>query len=82
MPGVQCSQCGLFHPALPEGEKCPMAKGPVGPGGQEVNFDPLLRPLKNIVESQITAKQIKDHQKLFGAVIVEITKFLEEYKEE
>jgi len=76
----ECPQCGMFHPPLPKGERCPMAK--TSQDGQEVNFELLFVPLRNIVESQISNKKIKNQKKLFGAVVVEITKFLESYKED
>jgi hypothetical protein len=77
---LECSQCGLFHPPLKPGEKCPMVKDKDSEGNV-INYDPFLRPLKDIISSQIHSKQIKNHKKLFGVVIVEITKFLENYEE-
>lgn len=77
---LECSQCGLIHPPLKSGEKCPMALDK-DLKGNIIDYNPLLRPLKDIVSSQIYSKQIKDHKKLFGIVIVEITKFLEKYEE-
>lgn len=77
----ECSQCGLIHPPLKEGETCPMAPE-ITIDGEVVNYDHFLRSLKDILTSQIKSKKIKDRQKLFGIIIVEITKFLEEYREE
>ncbi|MCK5604561.1 hypothetical protein KAR91_21920, partial [Candidatus Pacearchaeota archaeon] len=80
----QCPQCGMMHPKLPEGESCPHAN----PSAEEVaigasiNFTTLFNPLKTIVTSQIQSRDIKDHNKMFGAIIVEMTKFIENYTEE
>ena len=36
MPGIECNQCGFFHPPLKEGEKCPMATGGQVEGKKEI----------------------------------------------
>lgn len=77
----KCPQCGMFHPPVLNGETCPLA--PVtDSGGEEINFDSFLKSLKDILVSQIQQKGIQDTKKLFGFVIVEVTKILENYKEE
>lgn len=77
----QCPQCGLFHPPLGSGEKCPLAPDKTK-NGDVIDYDKFLRSLKDVLSSQIKTKNIVDHQKIFGLVIVNITKFLEEYREE
>lgn len=76
----KCGQCGLSHPIIPSGSKCPMAKEKT-PSGKEINFEEIFSPLKNILLSQIQKKDIKDVKKLFGKIIIEITKISEEYNE-
>ena len=77
-----CKDCGFSHPPVPAGSRCSMSKTKeLTPSGQEINFDVLITPLKNILVSQIKKKDIKDQKKLFGKVIVEITKIVEDYKE-
>jgi len=74
----KCDQCGFTHP--PVQGKCPMAKEK-GPDGKEIDLNPLFTPLRTIAISQIQKKGIKDTKKLFGYIIVEITKLMENYKE-
>jgi hypothetical protein len=75
-----CDQCGKVHPPLKMGEKCPLANSTT-PDGKEINMNKFLVNLKNIVISQSQKKQIKDVNKLFDMVTVEVMKFLEKYKE-
>lgn len=75
-----CPQCKLMHPQLKTGEICPNA--PVkNEQGEELDLIKFFNQLKNICISQIKAKNIKDLNKLFNSIIMEITKFLEKYKE-
>lgn len=76
----ECPQCGFMHPPLRVGESCPIAKQKDS-SGKEIDYEFLFTPLRNILKSQFETKGIKDHNKLFGSVIVEITKHLETYKE-
>lgn len=79
-----CPQCGQLHPPLQPGEKCPLAKEVFkDEKGQNINVDvnKYLVDLKNIVVSQIQSKGIKDPNKLFKQLTVEVMKFLEGYKE-
>jgi len=76
----ECPQCGIMHPALQPGETCPLT--PIkDKEGNVIEFDDFLRQLKDIITSQIQSKGLKDQKKLFGGAIVEMTKFLETYKE-
>jgi len=80
LPMVECSQCGLSHPALPNGEKCPMAKEHT-PDGKEINYEQFMRNVKNITSSQIQFKKIKDPDKMFAELTVAFMKIVESYKE-
>lgn len=46
-----------------------------------VDVNKFLADLKNIIISQSDIKKIKDVEKLFKNIIVEVTKYLESYKE-
>ena len=75
-----CSECGLIHPAILDGTPCPNA--PITTeDNKAVDLSKMLINLKNIFNSQIQIKKIKDPEKLFKLIIIEITKFLENYKE-
>lgn len=75
-----CSQCGLVHPPLKEGTICPMR--PVkSVTGVEIDTSKFLAALKNILISQIQIKQIKNVNKLMNEMVIQVTKFLEGYKE-
>lgn len=76
----QCPQCGLLHPPLQPGEICPNA--PIKTiDNKEIDVNPFLAKLKTIFISQMDIKKIKDPEKMFTHLIVEVTKILENYKE-
>lgn len=75
-----CPQCGLLHPPVEPGKKCPNA--PIQVGEKKVGTTKFLVDLKNICASQIEKKNIKDVEKMFKKLTIEITKFLEGYEEE
>ena len=84
----KCSQCGNFHPPIPTGQLCPMAKvkipnkdGEDDDKTTEIDLTTFFSSLKNICYSQIQSKNIKDIDKLFNNVIVNITQYLENYNE-
>ena len=74
-----CPQCGLLHPPIRPGEKCPNA--PIQIGEEKVDTTKFFVDLKNICTSQIEKKKIKDVEKMFSKLIIEITGFLESYEE-
>jgi hypothetical protein len=79
-----CPYCGMIHPPLAQGQKCPVA--PVSIKNEkgeekEVDVNKFLASLKNIIVSQSEMKKVKDIEKLFKNIIVEITKYLEGYRE-
>lgn len=79
-----CSQCGLIHPPLPPGQKCPNAPLEVldeNGNKLKVNVDKYFTSLKNILFSQVESKKIKNIDELFKKLMINTMKFLEEYKE-
>jgi hypothetical protein len=82
--GNICPQCNTVHPPLPPGEKCPNAiVKAITEESEEVIVDvnKYLIDLQNILMNQIDKKGIKDINKLFQNITLEINIFLEEYKE-
>jgi hypothetical protein len=75
-----CPDCGFAHPPVPAGSRCPLAKEKTA-SGEEINLEVIFTPLRNILISQIKKKDIKDQKKLFGKIILEVTKIVEDYKE-
>lgn len=75
-----CGQCGKSHPPLQPGEVCPCAVVRLE-DNKEVDFNELFVPLRTILKSQIETKKIKDIKKLFGQILVSITKVIEGYEE-
>lgn len=82
--GNECPQCGMMHPPLRSGEKCPNAAfKAMSEESEDFSLDirRYLANLQNILMSQIDKKGIKDVKKLFQNITIEITKYLEGYKE-
>jgi len=80
--GSECPECGMIHPPIPQGQSCPNAQLKTeGTSSTTIDFTPLFGPLKNIIISQIQQKDIKNTQKMFGHIIVEMTKLIENYSE-
>jgi len=75
-----CHQCKISHPPIAPGEKCPLAKDVSG-DGSVIDPSMFLNQLKIITVNQIKSKDIKDKNKLFGQMILNVTKFLENYQE-
>lgn len=78
-----CPQCGLMHPPVAGGGKCPLAPVKVKDGDKEriIDVNKFLGEMKNIILSQAEKREIKDIEKLFKNIIVEITKYIEGYNE-
>ncbi len=74
-----CPHCGLIHPPINPGQECPNA--PIQIGEEKFDTTTFFVDLKNISISQIEKKGIKDVEKMFKSLIIEITKFLENYEE-
>lgn len=79
--GSECPECGVMHPQLPNGEKCPNSKVNLEKIS-DVEIGQFLGSWKNIIVSQIEQKEIKEPKKVFQQATVILAKFLEEYKEE
>ena len=78
--GGVCPQCGIIHPPVPPGEKCPMA--PIKTKDNRV-VDPteFLSKMKSIISNQLEQKGVKDVDKFFQHLTIELTKAMENYKE-
>lgn len=78
--GNICSQCGTMHPPLKEGEKCPMA--PIKTKDDKV-VDPtnFLSKMKLIISNQLEQKGVKDPEKFFQHLTIELMKVMENFKE-
>jgi len=77
----RCEQCGMFHPPIPEGSKCPLADVIDEETGEKIDISKIIATMKSVLESQISIKKIKDLNKFQGELIVKITQFCEQYKE-
>jgi len=75
-----CPECGLMHPPIAPGLKCPLAKDKTS-SGELIDSSDFLVQMKNIVVSKIQSKNIKNPKKVFALVIIETIKFLDQYKE-
>ena len=79
---AQCPQCGVMHPPLNVGQKCPVSKVEIKEAG--ISQDDVIRftvNIRDIAISQVEVKKIKDGNKLFKYLTVEFMKLLEGYKE-
>lgn len=77
---TQCPQCNLIHPPLEQGAMCPMAKD-TDASGNEIDTSNFITQLNTICVHQIKTKNIKDHKKMFGKILVSLTKQIQEYQE-
>lgn len=78
--GGVCPQCGIMHPPVKPGEVCPMA--PIKTKDNKV-VDPtnFLTKMKLIISNQLEQKGVKDPEKFFQHLTIELMKAMEEYKE-
>lgn len=81
--GNVCPQCGMVHPPLRQNEKCPNVASKVKDEKTDsiIDVNKYLNTFQTIIISQIEKQKIKDVQKLYSNITVELTKFLEGYKE-
>jgi len=82
--GDVCPQCNMVHPPIKHGEKCPNAVVKSMTSENEeviVDVNKYLVGLQNILMSKIEEKKIKDVNKLFQNITIEMTKYLEEYND-
>jgi hypothetical protein len=79
-----CPQCGMAHPPLPAGEKCPnasIANEVKEFKLNEAQINTYIVNIRNIVISKLSEKNIKDGTKFFQYAIVELSKSLDKYNE-
>jgi hypothetical protein len=75
-----CPECGLIHPPLAPGLKCPNAKIKIdGVSDSQVNL--LVVQIKDILTSQLEQKGIKKYDNFKNGLIMALMKYCEEYKE-
>jgi hypothetical protein len=74
-----CPQCGIIHPPLRSGEKCPLAKVK-NKDGKVIDFEKFLADLKIMLISQFETRQIVNHEDVFKKIKMEVMKILEGYK--
>jgi len=78
---TQCPQCGMYHPPIVGGGKCPMAKSVAKETGKEYDLNQFFATFKTILESQIDLRGIKDVDAFTKALTVNVMKFCETYEE-
>ena len=80
-----CKDCGMMHPPLPPGQKCPNTPILSQPGNpdsvDDATVNKHLVDLRNIIMTHISIKEIKNQKKLFQSIVIELAKFLENYNE-
>jgi hypothetical protein len=77
-----CPECGLIHPPVAAGKKCPNSIEKVKDGeNKSIDVNKYLVIWRDIVIANISKQGIKNSEKLFQEVTISITKFLEGYKE-
>jgi len=81
IPSNKCHECGIFHPPILEGQKCPMAKQTTKDGSEEIEYNDILSNIRNILASHIDSKNITKVKKMFSKLIIEFMKIVENYKE-
>ena len=74
---AECNQCGHLHPPLPAGQVCPMAK----PKESAADTSSFIVQANSLIATALRDKNIKDPRKFFGAVIMNIKSFVDNYEE-
>lgn len=77
--GNTCPQCGLIHPPLPTGERCPNAK-PKVEGLREDDVRIFAGNLQNMILYHIETKKASNPKKIFQDITLMVAKYLEEIK--
>lgn len=77
---IQCQECGFMHPPVQGGGSCPLVQKK-DVQGNVIDVNPTLTSMKNILIANMQTKGIKDHQKFYRFIIVNLTKQIEQYKE-
>ena len=78
---IKCNQCGMIHPPLPIGTDCPNAPAKTSSGIEIVGIADFFAILKTTLIVNIEKKEIKDSEKLFKNLTMEVVKFMENYQE-
>ena len=76
--GSQCSECGMLHPPLPQGQRCPNAKVVVE-GVKDEDVRKFVNDLNTIMLYHIQTKKISNTKKLFGEITLLVAKHMESY---
>jgi hypothetical protein len=74
-----CPQCGIIHPPLRPGEKCPLAQVK-NKDGKVIDFEKFLADLKIMLISQFEIRKVTNHEDVFKKIKMEVMKILEGYK--
>ena len=75
---ILCQDCGLLHPPLLNGIRCPSKKEKLS-NGEEIDLSNFMLNMKNIVMNHIHKKDIKDYKKMLALILIKVTKSLENY---
>lgn len=78
--GNVCPECGVMHPPVPPGQRCPNAKVDL-PTISDAEIGQFIGSWKNIIVSQLEKRNFKEPKKVFQQATLMLTKFLEEYEE-
>jgi hypothetical protein len=74
-----CSQCGMYHPPLEEGQECPMKNK----NGNENNNTPeignFIVTMRSIILNNIEKNNINDIEKFKNYLIIELNRIIENY---
>jgi len=89
MPGQMadvCKECGMMHPPLAKGQRCPNARvAPLKTDDPNAVDDATVNKhvvdIRNIIMAQMKGKEIKNQKKFFQYAVIELTKALEQYNE-
>jgi hypothetical protein len=77
-----CPDCGMIHPPLRPGEKCPNAKSKVtDKDKKEIDINKYLVIWRDVILSNIDKRKITNPEKMFQQITIEVTKFAEGYTE-
>jgi hypothetical protein len=78
--GNVCPECGVMHPPVPMGQRCPNAKVNLEKIS-DAEIGQFIGSWKNIIVSQIEKRNFKNPKKVFQQATLMLTKLLEEYEE-
>jgi len=76
-----CSQCGMYHPKLEDGQECPMKHKNTDTDESKPDIGNFLVTMRTILLNNIEKKKINDIDKFKNQIIVQLNKIIENYKE-